>query len=195
MAGLAALTGLRQREVGGGDRVLVIGASGGIGSFAVQLAKASGAHVTGVCSTRNIDAVRGLGANAVVDYTMQRVSALEGPFDLIFDNVGATPMLALERMASPTGLVLPNSGENGPDGGALARVVKANWHGRVRRKRLASFYSAPTRDNLELLGGMLANGTITPLVDTMFTLDHAADAMARVASRHARGKVVVSVRS
>jgi NADPH:quinone reductase-like Zn-dependent oxidoreductase len=193
MAGLAALHGLRLRPVGPGDHVLVIGASGGIGSFAVQMAAAAGATVTGVCSARNAQSVLGLGASHVIDYTSESVVDTHQRFDFIFDNAGAAPMLALEKLTTPTGIVVPNSGEPGPDGGALARLVKATWRGRVLRRRIGAFYSSPNREDLRLLAAMLADGTVHPLVDTMFTLSHGPDAMARVASRHARGKVIVSV--
>ncbi len=193
MAGLAALHGLRLRPVGPGDHVLVIGASGGIGSFAVQMALAAGATVTGVCSARNAQIVLGLGARHVIDYASESVMDTDQRFDLILDNVGAQPMLALEKLTTPTGILVPNSGEPGPDGAALARIVKANWRGRVLRKRIGTFYSSPNREDLRALAGMLADGTITPLVDTMFTLSHGPEAMGRVASRHARGKVIVSI--
>lgn len=193
MAGLAALHGLRLRPVGPGDHVLVIGASGGIGSFAVQMAVAAGATVTGVCSARNAQTVLDLGASRVIDYTSESVVDTDQRFDFIFDNAGADPMLALEKLTTPTGILVPNSGEPGPDGGALARVIKAMWRGRVLRKRIGAFYSSPHREDLQALADMLADGTITPLVDTMFTLSHGPEAMERVASRHARGKVIVSV--
>ncbi len=193
MAGLAALHGLRLRPVGPGDHVLVIGASGGIGSFAVQMAVAAGAIVTGVCSARNAQTVLGLGASSVIDYTSESVVDTDQRFDFIFDNAGAIPMLALEKLTTPTGIVVPNSGEPGPDGAALARVIKAMWRGRVLRMRIGTFYSSPNGEDLRVLADMLAHGTITPLVDTMFTLDHGPEAMARVASRHARGKVIISI--
>lgn len=193
MAGLAALHGLRLRPVGPGDHVLVIGASGGIGSFAVQMAVAAGATVTGVCSARNAQTVLDLGASRVIDYTSESVTDTDQRFDFIFDNAGADPMLALEKFTTPTGILVPNSGEPGPDGGALARIMKAMWRGRVLHKRIGTFYSSPNREDLRLLADMLADGVIAPLVDTMFTLSHGPEAMERVASRHARGKVIVSM--
>lgn len=105
MAGLAALHGLRLHPVGPGDHVLVIGACGGIGSFAVQMAAAAGATVTGVCSGRNAQTVLDLGATHVIDYTSESVLDTDQRFDLIFDNAGANPMLALEKLTTPTGIV------------------------------------------------------------------------------------------
>jgi NADPH:quinone reductase-like Zn-dependent oxidoreductase len=197
MAALAARDGLAAGGLGDGvdgtgKRVLIIGASGGIGSFAVQMAKAAGAHVTGVCSGRNADAVRGLGADAVVDYTQEAVTDLPAWFDLIFDNVGADPMASLLTLTTPTGIVLPNSGLDGPDGGALARVVKTHARRLLLRQRYRSFYSAPMSTKLEAIGRLLADGTIAPLVDSVLPLERGSEAMARVASKHARGKVIVT---
>ena len=185
--------GLRARPVGAGDRVLVIGASGGVGSFAVQMAVAAGATVTGVCSARNTQAVVALGAARAVDYETSSILDTDERFDLILDNVGAQPMLALEKLTTPTGILLANSGFRGPDGGAIARAVKANWRGRVLRKRIGTFFSSTNQEDLRVLANMLADGTIKPLVDTMFDLEHAAEAMRRMGSHHARGKVIVSV--
>ncbi|WP_062070386.1 NAD(P)-dependent alcohol dehydrogenase [Demequina sediminicola] len=203
MAALAALHGLRtagldplpEGQPGGGlegKRILVIGAGGGIGSFAVQLASVAGAHVTGVCSSTAADAVTQCGAHVTVDYAKEDVLALDGGFDLIFDNVGAHAMLDMEPLTAPDGLLLPNSGIHGADGGALARVAKANWHEKIRRRRIGSFYSSPNRADLELLAGLLAQGALTPLVDSVWNLTDAAAAMERVADGHAHGKVVVT---
>ncbi|GIG55623.1 NAD(P)-dependent alcohol dehydrogenase [Demequina activiva] len=197
MAALAARDGLTAGGLGegvdgAGKRVLIVGASGGIGSFAVQIAKAAGAHVTAVCSGRNADAVRALGADAVVDYTQEAVTDLPAWFDLVFDNVGADPMASLLRLTTPTGVVLPNSGLDGPDGGALARVVKAYTRHLLLRRRYRAFYSAPSTAKLQAIGQLLSEGTIAPLVDSVMPLERGSEAMARVASKHARGKVIVT---
>lgn len=193
MTGTTALTFLRRRPVGPGDRVLVTGASGGVGSAAVQLAKAEGAHVTAVCSGHNVEAVRGLGADAVIDHEHESYTDLEPGFALVIDNVGAVPMLALERLTAPDGLMIPNSGVRGPDGGALARLAKAAWRGGVLRKRIATVVASSGSADLERLGALLASGRLTPLIDSVLPLDRAVDAMARVATHHARGKVLVAV--
>ncbi|WP_062077136.1 NAD(P)-dependent alcohol dehydrogenase [Demequina globuliformis] len=201
MAGLAALHALRHAglealgETGApatGSRVLVIGAAGGIGSFAVQLAARGGSDVTGVCSASGADAVMGLGAQRTVDYATEDVLALDGPFDLILDNVGAVPMLALERLVAPGGTLIPNAGIDGADGGALARVAKAAWHGKVRRRRISTFYSAPNAKDLALLAQCVADGRLTPLVDSTWPLAQASAALQRVAAGHAHGKVIVT---
>lgn len=173
-------------------RVLVIGASGGIGSFAVQMATAQGAHVTGVCSTRNVEAVRALGAQAVLDYTRESVTDLPAWFDVIFDNVGAVPMESLHALTTPTGVVLPNSGLDGPDGGAIMRVLRTHLRRVLLRRRYRAFYSAPSTAKLETIGRQLQDGVLTPLIDEVLPLTRGSEAMARVASGHARGKVVVT---
>ncbi|WP_062130925.1 NAD(P)-dependent alcohol dehydrogenase [Demequina aestuarii] len=197
MAALAARDGL---VAGGlppdadanGKRVLIIGASGGIGSFAVQLATHAGAHVTAVCSGRNADAVRALGAHAIVDYTRESVADLPAWFDVIFDNVGATPMEELHALTSATGVVLPNSGLPGPDGGPLMRVARCHARRVLLRRRYRAFLSTPSTAALESIAGALRDGTLSPLLDVVLPLERGSEAMARVASGHARGKVVVT---
>lgn len=196
MAALAARDGLAAAGLAPGadatgTRVLIIGASGGIGSFAVQLATHAGAHVTAVCSGSNADAVRALGAHAVVDYTRDRVTDLPAWFDVVFDNVGAIPMEALHALTSPTGVVLPNSGLPGPDGGPLMRVARTHARRALLRRRYRAFLSVPSTAALEQIAAALADGTLTPLLDAVLPLDQGSEAMARVASGHARGKVVV----
>lgn len=176
-----------------GQQVLIIGGSGGIGSFAIQLAARAGAEVTAVCSTRNVERVRSLGAHAVVDYTQQDVAALTTKFDLIFDNVGATPMETLHALTSPTGVVLPNSGLPGPDGGAMSRVFKATVRRIFRRRRYRTFFSTPSRTALDRIAGQLSDGTIIPLLDSTVPLKRGAEAVARVASGHSSGKAIVAV--
>ncbi|WP_084039116.1 NAD(P)-dependent alcohol dehydrogenase [Demequina sp. NBRC 110053] len=197
MAALAARDGLDAAGMPAGTdasgmRVLVIGASGGIGSFAVQMAKSAGAHVTGVCSTRNVDTVRALGADAVLDYTREAVTDLPAWFDVIFDNVGAVPMESLHALTTPTGVVLPNSGLDGPDGGALMRVVRTHARRLLLRRRYRGFVSTPSTAKLEAIARLLADGAVTPLIDEVLPLARGSEAMARVASGHARGKVVVT---
>src|SRR5690606_22417155 len=130
------------------------------GSFAVQMAKAAGAHVTGVCSTRNVDTVKALGADAVVDYTRECVTNLPAEFNLVFDNVGAVPMAALHELTTPTGLVIPNSGLDGPDGGALLRVLKASVRRTLLRKRYRTYLSTPSTAALEAIARELAGGSL-----------------------------------
>lgn len=193
MTGLVALSALRTARAAAGQRILIIGASGGIGTMTVQLASARGLEVTGVCSARNVELVRSLGATRVIDYTGEDVLACGGGFDIIFDNVGSHRMTDLAKLLNERGTVLPNSGEPGPDGAALRRVVKAVVRGLFHRGRYRTFISKPNPDDLTALAARLADGTMTPIIESRYPLDAAADAMARMATGHVAGKVVVTV--
>jgi len=193
VAGITALRGLRLAQVSAGQRVVVTGAAGGVGQFAAQLAALEGAHVIAVCSGRNVERVRALGIDTVLDYETQDVLATDQPYDVVFDNAGAISIRDWRRVVRRGGTILPNSGVKGPDGGALMRVAKAQWHRLLAPQRVRTFMANVTRAELEELGAHLAAGRITPLIDTMFTLDHAPEALARVATHHARGKVLVTM--
>ncbi|MDN4476749.1 NAD(P)-dependent alcohol dehydrogenase [Demequina sp. SYSU T00192] len=191
MTGLAAMHGLRAARLEPGQTLLVNGASGGIGHLAVQLAAAQGATVTAVCSTRNVGWVGELGAARVVDYTREPVLDLDQRFDVVFDNVGNHALRDMLALVREGGVMLPNSGEPGPDGGGLRRVLRARWLDLVTRRRVVTYLSTADRADLEELGAMLAAGSLRPHIDSVHPLDRAAEAMGRVASRHAAGKVVV----
>nr|MDT0657480.1 NAD(P)-dependent alcohol dehydrogenase [Micromonospora sp. DSM 115978] len=193
MTGLVALSALRTAGAAAGQRILIIGASGGIGSMTVQLASARGLDVTGVCSARNVELVRSLGATRVIDYTSEDVLASGGGFDIILDNVGSHRMTDLAKLLNEGGAVLPNSGEPGPDGAALARVLKTMARGLIHRGRYRTFLSTPNPDDLTALAAHLADGTMTPVIESRYPLAAAADAMARLATGHVAGKVVVMV--
>jgi NADPH:quinone reductase-like Zn-dependent oxidoreductase len=194
MAGLAALHGLRDAaRVRSGEHVLVNGAAGGIGTFAIQIAKSLGADVTAVCSTRNVELVRGLGADHVIDYTQGPVTRSDRRYDVILDNVGNHGLGELLALLTPAGRLLTNSGEAGPDGGPIARILKAQGRALLGRQRVRSYLSTPNAADLALLAEMAVDGRITPVIDQTFAFERAADAMARVATRRARGKVVVAV--
>ncbi|PKQ25639.1 MAG: NAD(P)-dependent alcohol dehydrogenase [Actinobacteria bacterium HGW-Actinobacteria-4] len=193
MAGLAALHGIKAAGVGEGTRLLINGASGGIGTFAIQLAKAAGAHVTAVCSTHNLELVTSLGADVAIDYTKQRVLTTDERYDVILDNVGNHRIRDWLPLLRGRGTMLPNTGERGPDGTVVMRLIKAAWHNLVSRHRVGLFASKPNTADLAHLAGLVETGELTIVIDTMFDLAHTADAMARLATGHARGKVVVSV--
>ncbi len=193
MAGLAALAAVRAAKIGQGTTLLINGAAGGIGTFAIQLAKARGAHVTAVCSTRNVELVKSLGADHVIDYRQERLLATDERFDVILDNVGNYRLRELKRLLRGKGVLQPNAGEHGPDGSVITRMVKAQWHNLFSPHRVSMFTSGPNRADLAELGEMVASGSLRVVVDNLFGFDHAGDAMRRVASRHARGKVVVTV--
>jgi NADPH:quinone reductase-like Zn-dependent oxidoreductase len=191
---LTALQALRRiADVRPGQAVLVTGASGGVGSFAVQIAKALGAEVTGVCSTGNVELVRSLGADHVVDYRTTDFTRAETRYDVILDNVEAQPLAAVRRALTPTGILIPNSGRGGRWLGPLGRIVRARLLSLFTRQRLRPFTSVEKREDLLTLADLITAGQVTPVLDRTYPLDDAADALRHVATGHARGKVVVTL--
>ena len=190
---LTALQALRDiANVRPDQTVLITGASGGVGSFAVQIAKAFGAEVTGVCSTRNVDMVRSLGADHVVDYTRTDFTRTDKRYDVILDNVEAQPLAAVRRALRPTGTLIPNSGRGGRWLGPLGRIVTARVLSGFTRQQLRPFTSVGKRQDLLTLADLLTTGQVTPVIDRTYPLDEAADALRYVAAGHTRGKVVVT---
>lgn len=191
---LTALQALRRiADVRPGQKVLVTGASGGVGSFAVQIAKALGAEVTGVCSAGNVELVRSLGADHVVDYTTTDFTCGEKRYDVILDNVEAQPLAAVRRALTSTGILIPNSGRGGRWLGPLGRIVRARLLSLFTRQRLRPFTSVEKREDLLTLADLIATGQVMPVLDRTYPLDDAAGALRHVASGHTRGKVVVTV--
>ncbi len=191
---LTALQAMRKiANVQPSQTVLVTGASGGVGSFAVQIAKAFGAEVTGVCSTRNVELVRSLGADHVVDYASTDFTRAEKRYDVILDNVEAQPLAAVRRALTPTGILIPNSGRGGRWLGPLGRIVKARVLSGFTRQQLRPFTSVEKRQDLLTLADLLTTGQVRPVIDRTYPLDDAADALRYVAAGHTRGKVVITV--
>ncbi|MEI3847701.1 MULTISPECIES: NAD(P)-dependent alcohol dehydrogenase [unclassified Microbacterium] len=191
---LTALQALRRiADVRPGQKVLVTGASGGVGSFAVQIAKALGAEVTGVCSAGNVELVRSLGADHVVDYTTTDFTCGEKRYDVILDNVEAQPLAAVRRALTSTGVLIPNSGRGGRWLGPLLRIVRARLLSLFTRQRLRPFTSVEKREDLLALADLIATGQVMPVLDRTYPLDDAAGALRHLASGHTRGKVVVTV--
>ena len=195
MAASTALRGIRDvGEVRAGQRVLVNGAGGGIGTFAVQLAASLGAEVTGVCSTRNVELVRSLGAAHVVDYTVADFTDGSERFDVILDNVGNRPLRRLRAALTPDGTLALNSGGSpGAVFGAMGRMLGAALLNRFVSQRLAMVPTVESRENLLTVAEMVEAGTLRPVVDRRYPLAGAADAVSYVEQGHARGKVVVTV--
>jgi NADPH:quinone reductase-like Zn-dependent oxidoreductase len=195
LAGLTALQGLRdQGRVRPGRRVLVIGASGGVGTFAVQLGKWLGAHVTGVSSTRNLELVRSLGADQVVDYTREDVARSGRAYDVIFQLAGTSSPAELRRVLTPRGILVASSGES--DGrwiGPLGRVVKAALLSPFVGQRLGTFEAKASADDLAVLTGLVEAGTVAPVIDRNYPLIEVPEAIRYIEDGHARGKVVVTV--
>ena len=193
-SGLTAWQALRRiANVQPGQRVLVTGASGGVGSFAVQIATALGAEVTGVCSTRNVELVRSLGADHVIDYTSADFTRADDRYDVILDNVEARPLTAVRRALTPTGTLIPNSGRGGRWLGPVGRIVRARVLSAFTRQRLRPFASVESHEDLLALADLLASGQVTPVIDRIYPLDEAADALRHVGAGHTRGKVVITV--
>jgi NADPH:quinone reductase-like Zn-dependent oxidoreductase len=189
VSGLAALHGLRDAgKVQPGQHVLVVGAAGGVGTFAVQIAKWLGAEVTGVCSSANADLVRSLGADHVIDYTVEDFTSGGPRYDLILDNVGDHSLRASRRALKPNGRLLPNSGRAG-----IGYFIAAAVVARFVRQQAPPYLSVPNREDMELLGELAAAGTIKPVVGKTFAFEDTPAALAHVGTGHARGKVVVTL--
>jgi len=191
---ITALQALRDiAQVKPGQTVLVTGASGGVGSFAVQIAKTFGAEVTGVCSTRNIDLVKALGATHVIDYTRADFTQTGTRYDVIFDNVEAQPLADVRRALTPTGVLIPNSGRGGRWIGPLGRIVKARLLSLFTNQSLRPFLSVEKHEDLLALADLLAAGQLTPVIDRTYPLSDAAEALRHVGAGHTQGKVVVTL--
>ncbi|MGZ3145175.1 NAD(P)-dependent alcohol dehydrogenase [Lentzea chajnantorensis] len=197
LAGLTAWKGLC--DSGGlrpGHHVLVNGASGGVGTFAVQIAKSVGATVTGVCRTRNAELVTSLGADHVIDYTGSDFTTGSTRYDLVLDLVGNHPLAALRRVVRPGGTVVLSGGgvfEGGSLVGPLRLLLKAKLRSAFVRDRLHVLTTAPDRTVLAELRRLAESGAVTPVVDRTFSLAQAPDAIRYVETGHARGKVVITV--
>jgi NADPH:quinone reductase-like Zn-dependent oxidoreductase len=174
-----------------GQKVLINGASGGVGTFAIQIAKALGAEVTGVTSTKNVELVRSLGADHVVDYTRQDFTE-DGPrYDLILDNVGNHSMAQTRRALVPTGTLISNGG--GHSDGKLGRTIRAMFASIVVRQQATPTVKTQNRDDLVALKDLVEAGKVTPVIDRTYPLIEAPAAIGHVAAGHARGTVVMTV--
>jgi NADPH:quinone reductase-like Zn-dependent oxidoreductase len=182
----AALHGLRDAgKVRPGWKVLIVGAAGGVGSFAVQIAKVLGAEVTGVCSTRNVDLVRSIGADHVVDYTREDFTQ-GSSYDLILDNVGDRSFSDVRRALTPRGVHIPNSGRAG-----MSYVLAALVRSFFVRQQGRPYLSVPSHEDLVFLKDLLEAGKLTPVIDRTYRLSETPEALGYVGEGHARGKVVI----
>jgi NADPH:quinone reductase-like Zn-dependent oxidoreductase len=195
IAGVTALQGLRDKgRLQRGDKVLINGASGGVGTFAVQIAKALGAEVTGVCSTRNVELVRSLGADHVIDYKQSNFTEDSLQYDLILDNVGNHSLADLRGVMAPDGvLVMVGGSSEGNFIGPLIRPLSALLVGPFVSQELAGFLAHQSQSDLQILASMMESGQVTPVIDRVYTLAETAQAIAYVEEGHARGKVVINV--
>jgi len=195
VSGLTAIHGLRDAgRVESGQRVLVIGASGGVGTYAVQLAKVSGADVTGVCSTSKTDLVRSLGADHTIDYT--RVDFLDGSqrYELILDIGGNSPLSRLRRALAPRGTLVIVGGEGGGKlAGGIDRQLRALALSLLVRQRLTMVVPKEHYADLERLTELIEAGALTPSIDRTYPLELAVDAMRHLDAGRARGKIAITI--
>jgi NADPH:quinone reductase-like Zn-dependent oxidoreductase len=194
-SGFAALQGLRDSgEIQAGQQVLIIGAAGAVGLFAVQLAKAFGAQVTGVCSTTQVDLVRSLGADEVIDYTRADVTDGTRHWDLILDTAGHRSLAQLRRALTPKGtLVIVGSEGRGRWLGGFDRSLRAPVLSRFVGQRLRMLASKPRQDDLVVLGELIEAGKLAPVIDRTYPLSEVPEAIRQLEQGHARGKLVITV--
>lgn len=196
VAGVTALQGLRDvGRVRPGQKVLINGASGGVGTFAVQIAKVLGAEVTGVCSTTNIDLVHSIGADHVIDYTQDDFTRNEQEYDLIFDNVGNRSLSDCRRALTRQGMLIPNSnkGDGRRIGTYLRRAIQALVTSPFVSQRLRPFAATEKSEDLEALRDLIEAGKITPVIDRTYPLNETAKALSHYGAGHTRGKLVIAV--
>ncbi len=195
IAATTALRGIRDvGEVKVGQLILINGAGGGVGTFAVQIAAALGAEVTGVCSTRNVELVRSIGAAHVIDYTMEDFTAGPTRYDVILDNVSNLPLTKLRGALTPKGtLVLNGGGSPGHVFGPVAEILKAVVANLFVSQRLRPLPSKQKREELLAVTELIEGGKLTPIVDRTYALADTAEGLSYVEQGHARGKVVITV--
>ncbi len=195
IAGWTALQGLRDKgHIRAGQKVLINGASGGVGTFAVQIAKALGAEVTGVCSTRNLDLVRSMGADRAVDYTQEDFTRGGQKYDVILECVGNCSPKAVRRALVPRGICVgvgsaPGAGLMTILGGLLRLMVEAPF----RSQKVTAFMASQKGSDLAVLGEWLRSGKLNPVIDQRYPLERTAEALRYLEQGHARGKVIVTV--
>ena len=195
VAALTALQGLRDHgQIQPGRNVLINGASGGVGTFAVQIAKALGAEVTGVCSTRNVDLVRSLGADHVIDYTREEFTRNEQRYDLMLDVAGSRSWSECRRVLDPQAtLVIVGAPKGSRLLGPLSHIVGVRLAAVRSSQKVVFFMAKPNRADLMVLGELLENGKVTPVIDRRYALSEIADALRYLGEGHARGKIVLTV--
>jgi NADPH:quinone reductase-like Zn-dependent oxidoreductase len=195
LAALTALQGLRDKGgIQPGQKVLINGAAGGVGTFAVQIAKSFGADVTGVCSTRNVELVRSIGADHAVDYTHEDFTRSGQRYDLILDAVCNRSLSALRRVMKPDGTLVVAGAAKGRSGGRpVLRLLRAVLMGRFVSQTVAPYMTRRSRDDLVLLKELIEAGKVTPVIDRSYPLNEVPEAIRYLEQGHAQGKVVITV--
>jgi len=196
-AGFTALQGLRKGNIQPGQKVLINGATGGVGTFAVEIAKSFGAEVTGVCSTGQVDLVRSIGADHVIDYTKEDFTKGDQRYDVIFDNVNNHSFSDRRRVLTPNGIcVLAGIGGAGLHPETWGRIIgtfKADLLSRFVRQKFVRYVTKLDKEDLKLLSDLMQTGKVTPVIDRTYKLSETAEAMRYFEEGHARGKVVITV--
>lgn len=193
LAGITALQGLRLGNLEAGQHVLILGASGGVGTFAVQLAKHAGAEVTGVCSTGRLDLVRSLGADHVIDYTARNPAAGPGEYDVILQLGGTYPARSLRRRLTPRGTLVQSMGDGGRWLGPLGAMAGATALNLVVKQRLTPLVAKETTVALDELRTLIDSGHVRPVIDSEYPLARTDEALALVKDGRPAGKVVLTV--
>jgi NADPH:quinone reductase-like Zn-dependent oxidoreductase len=196
IAGMTALQGLRDKgNVKPGDKVLVNGASGGVGTFAVQVAKALGAEVTGVCSTRNVEQTRSLGADRVIDYTQENFTRGPERYDVLFDVASAHPWAEFRRVLKPNGIhVLVGASKHSKMFGPLVQIARMFIASKLRRgPKLVFFIAKIDKEGMNAMRELIESGKVKPVIDRAYPLDQIADAFDYLGEGHARAKVAVTI--
>ncbi len=194
VAAFTALQGLRDKgHLQPGQKVLINGAAGGVGTFAVQIAKSFGADVTAVCSTRNVDMVRSLGADRVIDYTQEDFTKSGQRYDLFFDSVGNHPLSACRRVLNPKGIYIVVGGPDGRWLGPLTRLLKALVLSRFVSQKLVAFIAKPSKEDLTIMRELMEAGKVTAVIDKRYRLSEVPEAIRYLEEGHARGKVVITL--
>jgi NADPH:quinone reductase-like Zn-dependent oxidoreductase len=194
IAGVTALQGLRDHgRVSAGSRVLVNGASGGVGTFAVQIAKALGADVTAVCSTAKVDQARALGADSVVDYTRDDFTMLGERYDVVFDNAGSRPWGALRRVLAPAATIVLVGGPSGRLVGPLGHIARIKLHARFADARAVFFIAKVNEADLSALAELIDAQRVRPVIDRRYELARVSEAFAYLGEGHAHAKIVVTI--
>jgi NADPH:quinone reductase-like Zn-dependent oxidoreductase len=198
IAAITALQGLRDNgKIQPGQKVLINGASGGVGTFAVQIAKSLGADVTGVCSTRNVDMVRSLGADHVIDYTKEDLTKSGQRYDVVLDNVGTQPLLGFTRILNPKGKYVLIGGGGPNDAGwigPLARPIKAMVLSPFVSQEMGMMFADLNKKDMTVLADLMQSGKVTPVIDRTYPLNQISDALRYLEAGHARGKVVITLK-
>lgn len=194
VAGITALQALRDKgQLQSGQRVLINGASGGVGTFAVQIAKSMGAEVTGVCSTRNVELVKSIGADHVFDYKQENYTESGQQFDLIIDNVGNHSLSANRRVLKPEGRLVIIGGAKGDWIGPLAKPISAMMLQPFVEQELISMTAQMNAEDLSTLAGMMSDGQVTPVIERSYTLEETAAAIRKSEEGRVRGKLVLAI--